>query len=114
MKIYKLKIFFAEIDYYWKGFLPLQKALDFSFIEESLQKPVEDNYSLFIKEFPYPPYKVDEIVTVLFIEYLPLLTLFSFIFLCPAILKRVVEEKHTGTKVLVWKLEVMTCIFKYL
>lgn len=70
-----------------------------SFIEERLGREVENNYSLYVKEFPYPPHKIDEVVTSLFIEYLPLLTLFSFIFLCPAVLKRVVEEKQTGTKV---------------
>lgn len=70
-----------------------------SFIEESMGKNIDDQYSLSLEEFPYPPYKRDEMFTILFREYLPLLTLFSFIFLCPAVLKRVVEEKQTGTKV---------------
>lgn len=70
-----------------------------SFIESNLKKDIDDYYSIYIKEFPYPPYTVDDAVSSLFREYLPLLTLFSFIFICPAILKRVVEEKETGTKV---------------
>lgn len=77
----------------------MQKAIDISFIEVNSGKDIEDQFNFYLKEFPYPPHKVDEGITSIFIEYLPLLTLFSFIFVCPAILKRVVEEKQTGTKV---------------
>lgn len=97
--LFKFILFIVGLDYLWNGFLSLQKAIDMSFIEEHSQKNIDENISLYVKEFPYPPYKVDEVISALFIEYLPLLTLFSFIFLCPAILKRVVEEKQTGTKV---------------
>lgn len=85
----------------YKGsdFLAVQMALDMAFLEyNSNQTDLEDKYSIVLKEFPYPPYKLDSSITKLFLEFLPLITLFSFIFLCPAVLKRVVEEKHSGIK----------------
>lgn len=88
-----------DIDYLWKGIIALQKAIDISFIEESLGKEIDNQFSLYLKEFPYPPYEVDEALNV-FMECLPLLTLFSFILICPSVLKRVVEEKETGAKVI--------------
>ncbi|CAH1954987.1 unnamed protein product [Acanthoscelides obtectus] len=83
-------------DYNWKGFLSLQAAIDVSFMENVLKR---NNPSvLFTKVMPYPPHIVDNGVDAIFKEMLPLITLFSFIFLCPAVLKRVVEEKYSGTK----------------
>ncbi|XP_050500171.1 phospholipid-transporting ATPase ABCA3 isoform X2 [Diabrotica virgifera virgifera] len=89
----------SEYVYRDEDFLKIQLALDMSFLEENLRSSnIEDTYSIQIQEFPYPPHKVDSAITTLFLEFLPLITLFSFIFLCPAVLKRVVEEKHSGTK----------------
>ncbi|XP_057653241.1 ATP-binding cassette sub-family A member 2-like isoform X1 [Diorhabda carinulata] len=80
-------------------FLAVQMALDMAFLEyNSKQTDLEEKYSIVVEEFPYPPYKLDSAITKLFLEFLPLITLFSFIFLCPAVLKRVVEEKHSGIK----------------
>lgn len=84
-------------DYSWYGFLSLQKALDMSFIEKSYGEELEQNITVFIQQFPYPPHTEDSIA-VMFITFLPLFTLFSFIFLCPALLKRIVEEKQSGIK----------------
>ncbi|KAG5895530.1 hypothetical protein JTB14_010674 [Gonioctena quinquepunctata] len=86
-------------DYIWKHLISMQETLDLSFIEYSLNtSDVDKKVSLEIEEFPYPPYVMDTALTTLFMDFLPLLTLFSFIFLCPAVLKRVVEEKHSGIK----------------
>jgi ATP-binding cassette subfamily A (ABC1) protein 3 len=48
--------------------------------------------------FPHPAYREDNFTSV-FSIILPLCTVLSFVMLCPAILKRVVEEKETGVKV---------------
>lgn len=77
----------------------MQKAIDISFIEVNLGKDIDYQFNLHLKEYPYPPHKIDEEFTTIFTEYIPFLTLFSFLFVCPAILQRVVEEKQTGTKV---------------
>ncbi|XP_066249198.1 phospholipid-transporting ATPase ABCA3-like [Euwallacea similis] len=87
-------------DYSWEGFLTLQKAIDMSFIEkeaEAVGRSVPEVF-LEVEEFPYPPYKSDIGSSALFVYYLPLITLFSFLFICPAVLQRVVEEKYTGIK----------------
>ncbi|CAG9862052.1 unnamed protein product [Phyllotreta striolata] len=77
-------------------FIPIQMALDMSFIEQNLKKDLD--LPIMQLEFPYPPHKRDSFTTTLFLDLLSLITLFSFIFMCPAVLKRVVEEKYTGTK----------------
>ncbi|XP_060517032.1 ATP-binding cassette sub-family A member 2-like isoform X2 [Cylas formicarius] len=82
--------------YLWKGFLTLQAALDVSFIEKSGGNKLNVKFNTL--EFPYPPYKSDSGLISLFMDFLPLITLFSFIFVCPAVLKRVVEEKYSGIK----------------
>nr|CAH7744096.1 unnamed protein product [Callosobruchus chinensis] len=99
-KRYRGKLAAAESDiisdYNWKGFLSLQAAIDVSFMENALNK--DNPFILSTRVMPYPPRTVDNGVDAIFKEMLPLITLFSFIFLCPAVLKRVVEEKYTGTK----------------
>lgn len=54
--------------------------------------------SISFEEFPYPPHSKDEGVN-LFMQILPLITLLGFIFLVPAVMTRIVEEKATGIKV---------------
>ncbi|XP_030753905.1 ATP-binding cassette sub-family A member 2-like isoform X2 [Sitophilus oryzae] len=83
--------------YQHKGFLALQMAIDFSFIEKMGHSNTE-NILIEMLEFPYPPHKSDVGFSSLFFNYLPLITMFSFIFICPAVLKRVVEEKYSGIK----------------
>lgn len=56
-----------------------------------------------LQKFPYPAYHEDDFVTV-FSSVLPLFTVISFVMLCPASLKRVVEEKETGVRVGIVKL----------
>ncbi|XP_048517910.1 ATP-binding cassette sub-family A member 2 isoform X1 [Dendroctonus ponderosae] len=86
--------------YIWQGFLTIQVALDMSFIEKEAERRgrTVPDIAFQALEFPYPPYKSDTGVTSLLMHYLPLMTLFSFIFVCPAVLKRVVEEKYSGIK----------------
>jgi hypothetical protein len=50
------------------------------------------------QQFPYPAYRHDNFVEVL-TTFLPMCTVISFVMLCPAILKRVVEEKESGVEV---------------
>lgn len=79
-----------------KGFIAVQMALDISFIEMTSNKDLP--VTLVMQEFPYPPYLNDAGAADMFLYILPLITIFSFVFLCPAVLKRVVEEKSTGIK----------------
>ncbi|KYB26832.1 ATP-binding cassette sub-family A member 3-like Protein [Tribolium castaneum] len=82
--------------YIYKGFAALQVAIDLAFLElQTGQKPKID---FSIQEFPDPPHTDDSGLSQLFLYFLPLITIFSFIFLCPAVLQRVGEEKHSGTK----------------
>jgi hypothetical protein len=59
------------------------------------------NLILSIQQFPDPPHTLDSGLNQLFIHFLPLSTIFSFIFLCPAVLQRVGEDKCSGTKVII-------------
>lgn len=95
------RYFFLGSPYSWKGFLTLQSALDLSFLqkEAELNKKYLPDIVLESQEFPYPPYRTDLGFTNLLSEFLSLITLFSFSFVCPAVLQRVVEEKYTGVKV---------------
>lgn len=70
-----------------------------SFIEKTCDQDLGSNITITIQEFPYPPHTEDSGINTVFRDYLPSFTLFSFIFICPAILQRVVEEKHSGIKV---------------
>ena len=80
-----------------KGFIAIQSALDTSFIEIVSKRPF--NTSLSFQEFPYPPHYADDGFSIFFIHILPVVTMFSFVFLCPVILRNVVEEKVNGIKV---------------
>lgn len=72
-----------------------------SFIEKEKESLGEHIPAILFEalEFPYPPHKADSGLSSIFIHYYPLITLCSFIFVCPAVLMRVVEEKYTGIKV---------------
>ncbi|XP_044266047.1 phospholipid-transporting ATPase ABCA1-like [Tribolium madens] len=82
--------------YIYKGFAALQVAIDLAFLELQTLKSPKIDFS--IQEFPDPPHTDDSGLSQLFIYFLPLITIFSFIFLCPAVLQKVGEEKHSGTK----------------
>lgn len=84
--------------YRFRGYLQLQLAIDKAYIEKISQKQTENIY-VAVQEFPYPPHKVDKGLTPMFYHFLPLVTLMSFIFVCPAIIQRVVAEKDSGMKV---------------
>lgn len=78
------------------GFLALQLALDKSFIEMATNKELP---AITFQEFPFPPYTKDLGLQIMYENVLPLITIFSFILLCPAVIKRIVEEKYSGSKV---------------
>ncbi|XP_068901248.1 phospholipid-transporting ATPase ABCA3-like isoform X1 [Tenebrio molitor] len=86
--------------YIIKGFAALQVAIDQAFIEMHLSENDNKykNLILSIQQFPDPPHTLDSGLNQLFIYFLPLSTIFSFIFLCPAVLQRVGEDKCSGTK----------------
>jgi hypothetical protein len=67
-----------------------------------------------IQQFPDPPHTLDSGLDQLYIYFLPLATIFSFICLCLAVLKRVGEDKCSGTKVIINTLVcelIFNCIF---
>lgn len=86
----------GSVTYINRGFISLQLALDTSFIEMTSKQELP---IIMLQEFPYPPYLNDLGFTDMFLYVLPIVTIFSFVFLCPAVIKRVVEEKQTGIKV---------------
>lgn len=81
-------------------FTAFQKLIGFAYIDKKIGEPVTKSVNLMLEMFPFPPHKLDSGISDLLLEYLPVITLFSFICLCPALLKRVVEEKQTGIKVI--------------
>lgn len=83
--------------YIYKGFLTTQWALDEAYIE-LVSGENKLPFEITIQELPFPPYVKDEGLNLVAI-ILPLTTILSFALLCPDILKRVIEEKSTGTKV---------------
>ncbi|PNF40610.1 ATP-binding cassette sub-family A member 3 [Cryptotermes secundus] len=86
---------FSGESYYHSNFLAFQLLLDKTFIAMTGTEP--SSYKLNLQQFPYPAYHQDDFVSI-FTSILPFCTVISFVMLCPAILKRVVEEKQTGVK----------------
>ncbi|KAK9687261.1 ABC transporter [Popillia japonica] len=82
--------------YLEKAFAATQAAMDISFIEMVTNSSF--NTTLTYQEFPYPPHLNTDGVTTSFRFILPLITIISFIFICPVTLKRVVLEKSSGLK----------------
>ncbi|KAL3285992.1 hypothetical protein HHI36_000506 [Cryptolaemus montrouzieri] len=87
----------VQNSYFQSGFLTVQTALDLSYIE--MMKNGTVPVYLTVQEFPYPPYKSDAGLIQIFMPFLSNITIFSFIFLCPALIMRIVEEKSSGTRV---------------
>lgn len=77
--------------------LTMQMAVDISYIEIRSGKS-SLNATIALELFPSPPQTKDVGIRKFLLTYLPLLTIFSFIFICPAVLKRIVEEKESGIK----------------
>jgi ATP-binding cassette subfamily A (ABC1) protein 3 len=89
--------------YIVKGFAALQIAIDQAFIEIHLSENDNKykNMIFSIQQFPDPPHTLDSGLNQLFIYFLPLSTIVSFIFLFPAVLQCVGEDKCSGTKVII-------------
>lgn len=86
---------------YSDKYLSIQKALDMSFIEKISGRNLDNNITIKIQEFPYPSHQSNSFADEIFLDFLPVFTLISFIFISPAVLKRVVEEKYSGIKVII-------------
>nr|XP_015839741.1 PREDICTED: uncharacterized protein LOC655486 isoform X4 [Tribolium castaneum] len=84
--------------YLYKGFVAFQLAINLAFIELHEDKHLPINLDISIEEFPYPPHTDVSRLSQLFINYLPLITIFSFVFLCLSLLQRVANEKYVGSR----------------
>lgn len=51
------------------------------------------------QEMPYPPHFEDHGINDMYAYVLPLITMFGYVLILPAVLKRIIEEKSTGIKV---------------
>lgn len=90
--------FLGALNYKMTGFTALQHAIDASFIETTTNSeslPV----SITFQEFPFPPYTKDLGLQIVYTYVFPIVTLFSFMCLLVTVIKRVVEEKASGSKV---------------
>jgi hypothetical protein len=89
--------------YIVNGFAALQIAIDQAFIKiHTSEKDNKYKKMIFsIQQFPDPPQTLDSGLNQFFIYFLPLITIFSFIFLFPAVVQRVGEDTCSGTKVII-------------
>jgi ATP-binding cassette subfamily A (ABC1) protein 3 len=86
-------------DYYREGFLFVQYAVDESIISTvSLGEELEEQFDVFLRRFPYPPYIDDDFLLALQ-GYLPLIFVLSFIYPVINISKSIVYEKEKRLKV---------------
>lgn len=92
-----INICLGAANYKQSGFAALQLLVDTTFVEMTLNKELP--VSVTFQEFPFPPHMKDFGVGILYEMVLPPVTLFSFICLLVAVIKRVVEEKASGSKV---------------
>lgn len=76
-----------------KGFLGLQMTLNKCFMKMNGKKMS----SISVQKFPIPAMKSNDVRQQV-LMLLSLTTIFGFIFLCPGVLKRIVEEKQSGAK----------------
>nr|XP_022908694.1 ATP-binding cassette sub-family A member 3-like isoform X1 [Onthophagus taurus]XP_022908696.1 ATP-binding cassette sub-family A member 3-like isoform X2 [Onthophagus taurus] len=86
----------GSINYIENGFLPIQYAIELSFIEIVTGKPLDTQFKF--EEFPYPPHSIDSGMNEVFIKALPLVTILSFLFICSSVLNNIVQEKSQGMK----------------
>lgn len=93
--------FLGSANYRRSGFTGLQLAIDASFIENTRNdQPLP--VTITFQEFPFPPYTVDLGLNILYETVFPIITLFSFMCLLVTVIKRVVEEKASGSKVILF------------
>lgn len=86
-----------ESNYWSSGFLTVQYALDKAFIEKNSKSPL--NVQLLTKGIAFPPRVKDVGLSQIYRDFLPLITIISFMFIIPAVVQRIVEEKRSGIKV---------------
>ncbi|XP_049818553.1 phospholipid-transporting ATPase ABCA3 isoform X2 [Aethina tumida] len=85
-----------ESNYWSSGFLTVQYALDKAFIEKNSKSPL--NVQLLTKGIAFPPRVKDVGLSQIYRDFLPLITIISFMFIIPAVVQRIVEEKRSGIK----------------
>ncbi|KAK9880473.1 hypothetical protein WA026_011717 [Henosepilachna vigintioctopunctata] len=83
-------------NYFQNGFITIQTTLGLSFIEMKNNNTMP--IYLTMQEFPFPPYRQDAGLIQTFMPFLSHITIFSFIFICPALIMRIIEEKSSGTR----------------
>ena len=81
-----------------EGFLTLQHAIDEGIVQALDPSAPQENVSVLMQRYPYPPY-VEDFFIVALQSYLPLLILLSFIVTAPSIVKDIVIEKESRLKV---------------
>lgn len=81
--------------YVREGFASIQKAIDFSLIEQ-LNTTVND-IDLQLQRFSFPPYNDDKFVAII-AAFLPFIFIISFVFTVILTAKAIVYEKETGLK----------------
>ena len=86
--------------YLEEGFLALQQAVDFAFIDCLSANASEnmENVTMRLQRFPYPPYVDDKFVLVIQ-QQLPFIVMLSFIFCAMQIVRDLVYEKERCLKV---------------
>ncbi|KAF5283848.1 hypothetical protein FQA39_LY04668 [Lamprigera yunnana] len=82
--------------YLYRGVLALQMALETSYIDLSVPDQ-KNSFTILMQEFPYPPY-VDISGTADMLDYVPLVTVLSFLFICGNLLSSITESKVSGMK----------------
>ncbi len=83
------------IGYVREGFVQIQKAIDFAYIQSFNSS--FNNISLELKRFPFPPYNDDKFVAII-AAFLPFIIVLSFVFTVIITAKQIVYEKETGLK----------------
>lgn len=84
--------------YYKEGFLHIQRAVDLAIIKVVNQSADTDGVLIFLNLFPDPPERSDAF-THFINDYIPILTVVSFIILSASICKELVLEKEKKLKV---------------
>lgn len=81
-----------------ESILIIQKAIDFSLIEQQLNNKQMPNTQIQMGILPKPPTTSNQALETLLTNYLPLTIIYSFMFTWINVLKNVLDEKQSGTK----------------
>lgn len=81
--------------YVREGFVQVQKAIDFAYIQQYSTNI--DKVDVELKRFPFPPYNDDKFVAII-AAFLPFIIVLSFVFTVIITAKQIVYEKETGLK----------------